>query len=187
MSVVKTAIVAKAVSDYSKDKPMKSNPTSIKESIAAKPLQWLIVAGAGFYFINKFVSKAVEDQSQKKAETESGLNPWSPSSFFSAFWKKYPNAKFSAYNSAASYKLAKEIYDAMNVTFDEDEDVVVTVFNTIPSQYRVAQVVQQFQNYFKKDVLKVLKDGIKTVDIKGGIPDADYDRIIQMVKRKPLY
>ena len=55
MSIAQTAILASALKGGSSTP--KSTPTSIADSIAQKPLQWLVVTGAVVYFGGKFIKK----------------------------------------------------------------------------------------------------------------------------------
>jgi hypothetical protein len=57
MSIAQTAIMASALKGGSSTP--KSKPTSIADSIAQKPLQWLVVTGAVVYFGGKFIKKII--------------------------------------------------------------------------------------------------------------------------------
>jgi hypothetical protein len=70
----------------------------------------------------------------------------------------------------------------------DDADIVIGVFASLPSKVQVAQVVQYFENYYKRNILEYLKDGKKTFDFgTGGLSTESYNRILENVKRKPKF
>jgi hypothetical protein len=83
MSIAQTAIMASALKGGSSTP--KSKPTSIADSIAQKPLQWLVVTGAVVYFGGKFIKKIIpsgDNLRKGAAETStSSENPWSFKAF----------------------------------------------------------------------------------------------------------
>ena len=83
MSIAQTAILASALKPRS-DKPRASTST-ISESIAQRPIQWLIVTGAVVYFGGKFIKNIIpsgDNLRKEAAETStSSDNPWSFKSF----------------------------------------------------------------------------------------------------------
>ena len=186
MSIAQTAILASALKGGSSTP--KSQPTSIADSIAQKPLQWLVVTGAVVYFGGKFIKKIIpsgENLRKEAAETStSSENPWSFKSFLA---QKVPvNTKMLP--AASAYKEAKKIYDALNTYFVDDADIVIGVFTALPSKIQVAQVAKSFADYYKRDILEYLKNGKKTFDFgTGGINSEQYNRIIENVKRKPKF
>ena len=186
MSIAQTAILASALKGGSSTP--KSTPTSIADSIAQKPLQWLVVTGAVVYFGGKFIKNIIpsgENLRKEAAETStSSDNPWSFKSFLA---QKVPvNTKMLP--AASAYKEAKKIYDALNTYFVDDADIVIGAFASLPSKVQVAQVVQYFETFYKRNMLEYLKNGKKTFDFgTGGLSDEAYNRIIENVKRKPKF
>jgi hypothetical protein len=187
MSIAQTAILASALKGGGSSTP-KSQPTSFSESIAQKPLQWLVVGGVVAYAVSKVVGKVVKtagERSQETAETTtSSDNPWS----YKAFLSQNIPAGTNLLTAAKSYAEAKKVYDALNTYFVDDADIVVGVFAALPSKVQVAQVVQSFETYYKRNMLQYLQEGKKTFDFgSGGLSDALYTRIIENVKRKPKF
>lgn len=188
MSIAQTAILASALKGGGSKEP-KTQPTSFSESIAQKPIQWLIVAGAVVYFGGKFIKNVVPSGiniRKEEAETStSAENPWSYKAFLSG--NKIP-AGTNLLTTAKAYEQAKKVYDALNTYFTDNADIVVGVFAALPSKVQVAQVVQAFDTYYKRDILQYIQEGKKTFDFgTGGISDALYNRIIENVKRKPKF
>ena len=166
-----------------------SQPDTIKQSVAGKPIQWLIVAGVVGYFGYKILKDLVKTGDEKKAadaETSSQNNPWAFETFLD--WSKVPKGtKILQYEEAKAK--AKIIFDALNTYFKDSEDIVVGVFAALPSQLQVSQVANAFyyNNNFR-DLLTYLKNGNKTFDFwTGGISQEKYDRIIANVAKKPKY
>jgi hypothetical protein len=189
MSIAQTAILATALRPKSSDGVSKPKTTSITESIAQRPIQWLVVAGAVVYFGGKFIKNVIPsgvNLRKDEAETATSAdNPWSAVTFLNQ-----PNipktTKFLKAETA--YKEAKKIYDALNTFFADDADIVVGVFAALPSKLQVAQVVKSFEAYYKRNILEYLKSGKKTFDFgTGGISTELYNRIIENVKRKPKF
>lgn len=186
MSIAQTAILASALK--SSPSAPKTQPTSIADSIAQKPLQWLVVTGAVVYFGSKAIGKIVktaDEREQERAETTTGVdNPWSFSAFLGQKIPKDTKMMFAA----NAFKEAKKIYDALNTYFVDDADIVIGVFTALPSKIQVAQVAKSFSDYYKRDILEYLKNGKKTFDFgSGGINTEQYNRIIENVKRKPKF
>lgn len=182
-----TAIIAKSVGGGS-PRPAKIQPTSLKESVAQKPFQWLIVGGVIVYFGSKAIGKLIKtgaERQQEQAETTtSASNPWSFTAFLSQ--KNIPVSSFM--KAAGAYQQAKKIYDALNTYFFDDEDIVIGVFTALPNQVQVAQVAKSFSDYYKRDILDYLKNGKKTFGFgSGGISTEAYNRIIENVRRKPKF
>jgi hypothetical protein len=189
MSIAQTAILATAIRPRSSERVAKPTTSTITESIAQRPIQWLIVAGAVIYFGGKFIKDAIPsgvNLRKEEAETATSKdNPWSAVTFLNQ-----PNipATTKFLKADAAYKEAKKIYDALNTYFVDDADIVVGVFAALPSKLQVAQVVKSFEAYYKRNILEYLKSGKKTFDFgTGGISDALYNRIIENVKRKPKF
>jgi hypothetical protein len=166
-----------------------SQPDTIKQSVAGKPIQWLIVAGVVGYFGYKILKDLVKTGDEKKAadaETSSQNNPWAFETFLD--WSKVPKGtKILQYEEAKAK--AKIIFDALDTYFKDSEDIVVGVFAALPSQLQVSQVANAFyyNNNFR-DLLTYLKNGNKTFDLwTGGISQEKYDRIIANVAKKPKY
>ena len=186
MSIAQTAILASALKGRSSSP--KPSPSSFSESVAQKPLQWLVVAGAVIYFGGKFIKNVIpsgENLRKGEAETATSIeNPWSANTFLA---QKIP-AGTKLLTSAGAFKEAKKIYDALNTYFVDEADIVVGVFAALPSKTQVAQVVKSFESFYKRNMLEFLKNGKKTFDFgTGGISDALYNRIIENVKRKPKF
>lgn len=188
MSIAQTAILATALRPRSSEGAVKIKPSSITESIAQRPLQWLVVGGAVLYFGSKAIGKLIttgEERKKEEAETTtSPTNPWSATAFLA---QKIPvNTKLLS--STASLSEAKKIYDALNTYFVDDADIVVGVFAALPSQIQVAQVVKSFESKYGRNILEYLKNGKKTFDFgTGGISSELYNRIIENVRRKPKF
>ena len=186
MSIAQTAILASALKGGSS--APKSQPSTFSESIAQKPIQWLIVGGAIVYFGSKAIGKLVktgEERQQEFAETTTSTdNPWSAKAFLS---QKIPVGT-NLINSKGQAQKAKLIYDSLNTYFVDDADIVIGVFASLPSKVQVAQVVQYFETLYKRNMLEYLKDGKKTFDFgTGGLSQEAYNRIIENVKRKPKF
>lgn len=189
MSVASAAILASAL------RPRENNPASggsstISESVANKPIQWLIVAGVVGYFgykILKDVIKTGDEKRSEGAEESTPGNPWAFESFLD--WSKVPkNTKTLTYEQATAK--ARQVFDALNTYFYDSEDIAVGVFTQLPSQLQVAQVANTFYNVVApgRDILTYLKEGNKTFDFwTGGLSDANYQRVINNVARKPKY
>ena len=187
MSLATTAILASAIRPKSNSTPS-AKPSGISESIAQKPLQWLVVVGAVVYFGGKFIKKVIptgDDVRKGEAETTtSPENPWSATTFLA---QKVPVGT-NLLTATVAYQQAKKVYDALNTYFSDDADIAVGVFTALPSKIQVALVVKSFEAYYKRNILEYLKSGKKTFDFgTGGISDALYNRIIENVKRKPKF
>lgn len=187
MSVASAAILASAL------RPRESNPggggkETIGESIAKRPLQWLIVVGALGWVASKALKGVVKTGSETRtegAETASENNPFAFNNFLD--WARVPaNTKILSYQEALSR--ARQIYNALDVLAYENEDIVVGVFTSLPSKIQVAQVAKAFADNFGKDILTYIQQGNKTFDFwTGGLSTANYQRVIDNVARKPKY
>lgn len=160
----------------------------IEKSIAEKPLQWLLVAGVlgtGAYFAFRKLIPGREERILEDAETDvSESNPFSYTKFLS---QTIP-AGTSLITVAGARAAAKQIYDSLDTYFDDNEDIVIGVFNSLSSKVKIAQVCQQFFNMYKKDILEYLKTGNKTFDFgTGGLSKEDYQRILTIVSKKPKF
>jgi hypothetical protein len=188
MSLATTAILASAIRP--KNSTPSAKPSGIVESISQKPLQWLVVAGVVVYFGQKFLGKVITTGSESRTSTaETSTSTSNPFSFKAFLGQKIPKDT-KILSALGSYKAAKQIYDALDVNWTEDEDIAVGVFTALPSKVQVAQVAQSFYNYYKTDILEFLKNGNKTFDFFGvtsGISDAKYQRVIDNVTRKPKF
>ena len=186
MSIAQTAILASALKGGSSTS--KSTPTSIADSIAQKPLQWLVVTGAVVYFGGKFIKNIIpsgENLRKDEAETATSIdNPWSFNTFLAQ--KNIPLG--SMLNAKSAYNEATKIYKALDGVFFDDADIAIGVFTALKNKTQVAQVAKSFSDYYKRDILEFLKNGNKTVDFgTGGINNEQYNRIIENVKRKPKF
>ena len=186
MSLAQTAILASAISPRSSSPA--SKPSSITESIAQRPIQWLLVAGAVVYFGSKALGKLVKTGEERRTETaETSTSTDNPFSFKSFLAQKIPTGT-KLLTASGAYQNAKQVHDALNVYFSEDEDIAIGVFTALPSKTQVAQVAQAFYNYYKKDILYYLKNGNKTIDFgTGGLSESEYARVIDNVSRKPKF
>ena len=187
MSLAETALLATAIRPSSSSTPA-AKPTGIVESIAQRPIQWLVVAGAVIYFGGKFIKNVIPtgDNIRKgEAETTTSTdNPWSATTFLA---QKIPVGT-NLMTAAGAMQQAKKIYDSLNTYFSDDADIAVGVFAALPSKVQVALVVKSFEATYKRNILEYLKSGKKTFDFgTGGISDALYNRIIENVKRKPKF
>ena len=144
----------------------------------------IVLLGGAAYGVSRIIKRAKEKSTTTKAElTTSEYNPFSPSSFF----KKVP-AGTKLITRANALQYAKIIYDALGGHFFDDPDKVIYAFASLPSQTIVAQVVENFEATYKRNILEYLKNGNKTFDFgTGGLNDEQYNRILENVKRKPKY
>tara|TARA_R110000868_G_scaffold165444_1_gene398991 strand:+ start:54 stop:617 length:564 start_codon:yes stop_codon:yes gene_type:complete len=187
MSLLQTAYYAKVLKG-DKGASTTPKPSGISESIAQKPIQWLIVAGVVVYFGQKFLGKSIttgaESRTTSAETTTSTENPFSFKSFLA---QKIPTGT-KLLTASGAYQNAKQVHDALNVYLSEDEDIAIGVFTALPSKTQVAQVAEAFYNYYKKDILYYLKNGNKTIDFgTGGLSDSEYQRVIDNVTRKPKF
>jgi len=189
MSLAQTALLASAIRPRSSSTPA-AKPSSIGESISQKPLQWLVVVGVVVYFGSKALGKLVTTGSESRTSAaETSTSTSNPFSFKTFLGQKIPK-ETNLLTAAGAYKAAKQIYDALDVNWSEDEDIAIGVFTALPSKTQVAQVAQSFYNHYKTDILEFLKNGNKTFDFFGvtsGISDAKYQRVIDNVSRKPKF
>jgi hypothetical protein len=161
---------------------------AIEQSVADKPLQWLLIAGVvgtGAYFAIKAINPSRIKKIIEGAETEvSKDNPFSYAEFIK---QTIPaNTNMLTFNTAAQY--AKKVYDALNTYAFDDADIVIGVFSSLSSKLKVAQVAEKFFVIYKKDILEYLKNGNKTFDFgTGGISSEDYKRILTIVDNKPKF
>lgn len=188
MSIAQTAILATALRPRSSEGAAKSKPSSITESIAQKPIQWLVVGGAVLYFGSKAIGKLITTADERKKEeaetTTSSSNPWSATAFLN---QKIPVGT-KLLTAAQAYTESTKVFKALDTFFVDDADIVVGVFAALPSQVQVAQVVKSFEAYYKRNILEYLKSGKKTFDFgTGGISAELYNRIIENVRRKPKF
>jgi len=161
---------------------------AITQSVAEKPLQWLLIAGVlgtGAYFLVKKVFPSKIKKIVEGAETEvSEDNPFSYSIFLK---QKIPvGTNMLTFNNGAQY--AKKVYDALNTYIFDDADIVIGVFSSLGSKTKVAQVAEKFFVIYGKDILQYLKKGNKTFDYgTGGLSNEDYNRILTIVDNKPKF
>lgn len=161
---------------------------AIEKSIAERPLQWLLVTGVlgtGLYFLVKSIRPDKGERILEDAETSvSENNPFSYTKFLSqTIPAGTPLLKVETARAAA-----KQVYDALNTYFNDNEDIVIGVFNSLSSKVKVAQMCQQFYNMYKKDILEYLKTGNKTFDFgTGGLSTEDYQRILTIVSKKDKF
>lgn len=161
---------------------------AIEQSIADRPLQWLLVAGVvgtAAYLGFKAIKPSKEKRIIEGAETEvSEDNPWSFTQFLS---QKIP-AGTPLLRVADAQAAAKQVFNSLNTYFNDNEDICIGVFSSLSSKTKVAQVCQQFYNIYKKDILEYLKTGNKTFDFgTGGLSNEDYNRILTIVNNKPKF
>lgn len=161
---------------------------AIEQSIADRPLQWLLVAGVvgtAAYLGFKAIKPSKEKRIIEGAETEvSEDNPWSFTQFLS---QQIPGGT-PLLKVATAQASARQVYDSLNTYFDDNEDIAIGVFSSLGSKVKVAQVCQQFYNMYKKDILEYLKTGNKTFDFgSGGLSTEDYNRILTIVSNKPKF
>ena len=161
---------------------------AITQSVAEKPLQWLLIAGVlgtGAYFLVKKIAPSKIKKIVEGAETEvSADNPFS----YAVFLKQNipTGTQLLSFNAAAQY--AKKIYDSLNTYMFDDADIVIGIFSSLGSKVKVAQVAEKFFIIYGKDILQYLKKGNKTFDFgSGGLSDEDYNRILTIVNNKPKF
>lgn len=187
MSLLQTAYYAKVLRG-DKGASTTPKPSGISESISQKPLQWLVVVGVVVYFGSKALGKLIttgQEKKQEEAETSTSReNPFSYNLFLTQ--KNIPkNTKLLS--AAGAYKFAKEVYEALNFYFDENEDIAIGVFKVLPSKIQVAQVAQSFYNYYKIDILNYIKNGNEKNKFRGGLSEDDYKQVITIVNKKPKF
>lgn len=183
-NIASAAILASALRP--KAAPQTSGSSTISQSVAERPLQWLIVAGVVAYAATKLLSKvSAKEKQQQGAETGSFDNPWAFNNFLD--WSKVPQgAKVLTYQEALAR--ARQVYNALDVVVYENEDIVVGVFTSLPTKLQVAQVAKAFYDNFGKDILTYMQSGNKTFNFwTGGISANNYQRIIDNVNRKPKF
>jgi hypothetical protein len=161
---------------------------AIEQSVADKPLQWLLIAGviggAG-YLAYKQISPSKTKKIIEGAELDvSEENPFSYAKFLS---QKVPiGTNLLTFNTAA--QSAKQIYDSLNSYFNDSEDICIGVFSSLGSKIKVAQVCEKFYTIYKRDILQYLKVGNKTFDFgTGGLSNEDYQRVLTIVSNKPKF
>lgn len=189
-TIASSVILASALKPRTPSEPRQSSG-SIGQSIADRPLQWLIVAGVVFYFGGKTIKKLFKTGAETRAtsaETSSADNPWAFNNFL--VWEKVPkNTRILTYSEALSK--AENIRKALDVIYVEDEDIVVATFVSLPSQIQVAQVAKAFYDNFGKDILTYIQQGNTSVNFwtafTKGLSTQNYQRIIDNVARKPKY
>jgi len=189
-NIASAAILASALKPRTASEPKQSSG-SVGQSIADKPLQWLIVAGVVVYFGSKALKglfKPASEIRETSAETASEDNPWAFNNFLN--WAKVPQGtRVLTYDEAL--KKATIVKNALEVVFVEDEDIAVGVFTSLPSKIQVAQVAKAFFDNFNKDILTYLKQGSPDVNFwrtfSRGLSSANYQRVIDNVARKPRF
>jgi hypothetical protein len=189
-NIASAAILASALKPRTASEPRQSSG-SVGQSIADRPLQWLIVAGVVVYFGSKALKglfKSGSEVRETSAETASEDNPWAFNNFLN--WAKVPqNTRVLTYEDAL--KKATIVKNALDVVFVEDEDIAVGVFTSLPSKIQVAQVAKAFFDNFNKDILTYIKQGNPDVNFwrtfSRGLSSANYQRVIDNVARKPKF
>ena len=188
MSLAQTAILASAVRPRA-ERSVSAAPSSITQSIAQKPVQWLVVGGVVAYAVYKLFDKVIVTAKESQiigAETKSSTD--NPFQFAYFLQKNIPKVGTNILSSTAAYNSAKQIYDELNSYFSDNDDIVIGVFTSLSSKYKVAQVAQAFSQYFKSDLLTYIKEGKKTFDFgTGGLDQDNYEKVITIVSKKPLY
>jgi hypothetical protein len=183
-NIASAAILASALRPSKQSE--QGGPETISESVAKRPIQWLIVAGVVAYAASKLVGKiSASEKRDTQAETGSFDNPWAFNNFLE--WSKVPSTtKVLSYQDALGR--ARQVYNALNVVVYENEDVVVGVFTSLPSKIQVAQVAKAFYDNYGKDILTYIQEGNKTLSFwTGGLSAQNYQRIIDNVARKPKF
>lgn len=182
-NIASAAILASALKP---SQPQSDTGTeTISESIAKRPIQWLIVGAAIIYFGSKVFKAIGEGKNTETAETSSTGNPWAFNNFLD--WSKVPKGtNILQYDDAVAK--ARQIYNALDVIAYENEDIVVGVFTSLPSKLQVAQVAKVFYDWYGKDILTYMQQGNKTLSFfTGGLSEQNYNRIIENVNRKPKF
>jgi len=186
MSLAQTAILASALKGGSSSTPA-AKPSGIVESISQKPLQWLVVAGAVVYFGSKALGKLVKTGEERRTETAETTTSKDNAFSFKTFLAQTIPKNTKLLSAAGAYKFAKEVYEALNFYFDENEDVAIGVFKVLPSKIQVAQVAQSFYNYYKIDILNYIKNGNEKNKFRGGLSEDDYKQVITIVNKKSKF
>jgi hypothetical protein len=161
---------------------------AIEQSIADRPLQWLLIAGviggAGYLAYKQIKPSKIKKLVEGSETDVSEDNPFSYAKFLA---QKVPaGTNLLTWNSASNS--AKQIYDSLNSYFNDSEDICIGVFNSLSSKLKVAQVCEKFYMIYKKDILQYLKNGNKTFDFgTGGLSNEDYQRVLTIVNNKPKF
>lgn len=161
---------------------------AITQSIADRPLQWLLIAGvvggAGYLAYKQIKPSKIKKLIEGSETDVSEDNPFSYSKFLG---QKVPvGTQLLTFNNSA--QSAKQIYDSLNSYFSDSEDICIGVFNSLGSKIKVAQVAEKFFIIYKKDILQYLKNGNKTFDFgTGGLSNEDYQRVLTIVNNKPKF
>lgn len=161
---------------------------AIEQSVADKPLQWLLVAaavGTAGYFAFKDVIPSRAETLEKNAETSVGpSNPFSYSAFLT---QKIPVGT-SMLRVVTAGEKANLIYKSLDTWITDSPDIIIGVFNSLKNKVQVAQVAQAFYQMKGRDILVYLKNGNKFFDFgTGGLSDNDYQRILTIVSNKPKF
>ena len=152
MSLAQTAILASALKPRA-ERSASAAPSNFSQSIAQKPVQWLVVGGVVAYAVYKLFDKVIVSAKESQiigAETKASTD--NPFQFAYFLQNNIPKKGTSLITSAAAYKAAKQIYDELNSYFQDNDDIVVGVFSSLSSKYKVAQMAQAFNQYYKSDL-----------------------------------
>lgn len=131
----KTALAAAAAYSAGKNRSttkMKNNPSTIKESIAMKPLAWLIIAGGVGFVIYK-AGKGLS----------ASFKEWLKGRDFNQELNQKSKAKAPTY-TATQYKIyADNLFDAF-VGSGTDESRIRTVFSAMKSDTDVLELIKAY-------------------------------------------
>lgn len=186
MSLTQTAILASAIRPKS-DKPSETSQT-FAQSVATRPIQYLLVVGAIVYFGGKFLKGVIPTgENLRKDQAETSTSKDNPFSYQAFLTQKNIPKNTNLITAAGAYKYAKQVYEALNVYIDENEDVAIGVFKVIPSKIQMAQVAQSFYNYYKIDILSYIKNGNEKNKFRGGLSENDYNLVLANVNKKPKF
>jgi len=93
-NLLATGIAYKALKNDNSEVKTESSPKTLQESIFSKPLTWAIIAGAGIYFVSRFIKKdplAIEKKDEKSLEQEG-----QKASYLDSAYKGYADSIYAA-------------------------------------------------------------------------------------------
>jgi len=127
-NLLATGIAYKALKNDNSEVKTESSPKTFQESIFSKPLTWAIIAGAGIYFVSRFIKKdplAIEKKDEKSLEQEG-----QKASYLDSAYKGYADSIYAARSA--------------NNLFGTDEDAIYSVFKRMNNDLDVAKLITAF-------------------------------------------
>ena len=127
-NLLATGIAYKALKNDNSEVKTESTPKSLQESIFSKPLTWAIIAGAGIYFVSRFIKKdplAIEKKDERTLEQEG-----QKASYLDSAYKGYADSIYTA-RSANNFG-------------GTDEDAIYSVFKKMNNDLDIAKLITAF-------------------------------------------